>query len=324
MGLHIARFEQDGNTQWAFVKGEALQPIEGQYDSLAEFLARGRSAATDAAAAKGSPVPAGSVRLLSPVTAPCSILCQGLNYGSHRKEAGASSERPPFNLIFMKAPSSLSGPYDDVIRPRGVRLLDYELELGLVIGKPITSRTKITDANLADYVAGIVITNDVSARDVQIPQQQWFKGKSFRTFCPTGPWLYLLEPEDVPRLHDLDIKLQVNGQTRQEANTSQLIFRPAETLTELSGLMDLQPGDLVQTGTPGGVAASPPPAAVQRIARALLSESQMMKVFVKKQLENPKYLKDGDMMKLTMHSRDGAIDLGIMETRVVSENGATG
>lgn len=324
MGLHVARFEQNGNIRWGVVKGPSLHPVDGDFNSLADFLARGRAAASEAASGNGDSVPIDTVRLLSPVTGPCSIVCQGLNYGSHREEAGASTERPPFNLIFMKAPSALSGPYDDVIRPRGVRLLDYELELGLVIGKPITRRTKITDANLTEFVAGLVITNDVSARDVQIPQQQWFKGKSFRTFCPTGPFLYLLEPEDVPRIHDLDIKLEVNGQTRQQANTSQLIFNPAETLTELSGLMDLHPGDLIQTGTPGGVAASPPPAAVQRIARALLSESQMMKVFVKKQLENPKYLKDGDVMKLTMRSRDGAIDLGVMETRVVSENGAQG
>ncbi len=321
MGLHIARYEHEGGARWGVVEGGSIFPIPGEYDSLAAFLQHGRGAAASAVAeGKDKAFAVGSVRLLSPVTAPCSIVCQGLNYGSHRKEAGASAEKPPFNLIFMKAASSLSGPYDDVVRPRGVRLLDYELELGLVIGAPITGRTKITDANIADFVAGMVITNDVSARDVQIPQQQWFKGKSFRTFCPAGPYLYLLDASDVPRLHDLDIRLEVNGKVRQEASTSQFVFGPAETLTELSGLMDLHPGDLIQTGTPGGVAAKAPSAAKQRIARVLMDEKKLMKVFVKQQLKNPDYLKDGDVMKLTMRSRDGVIDLGVMETRVVAES----
>jgi len=320
MGIHVARYEREGRTEWGVVQGDGLMPIESEYSSLADFLNRGKSVAfgmKDEGA--GESVPVGSVRLLSPVTAPCSIVCQGLNYGSHRAESGAAAEKAPFNLFFMKADSSLSGPNDDVVRPRGIGLLDYELELGLVIGAEITAKTEITEDNLADYVAGIVISNDVSARDVQIPQNQWFKGKSYRTFCPTGPYLFLFDQEDIARLHDINIRLEVNGKVRQEANTSQLLYGPAESLTELSGLMDLRPGDLIQTGTPGGVAIKAPSAKVQRIARVLMDEKKMMKTFLKKQSENPAYLKDGDVMRLTMSSPDGAIDLGVMETRVAAE-----
>lgn len=320
MGMHIARYEREGKVAWGVVDKAGLRPIAGEYASLGDLLTQGKEAA--AAAQRddsGEAISLDAVRLLSPVTAPCNIVCQGLNYGTHRAEAGTSAEKAPFNLLFMKAPSSLSGPNDDIVRPRGVRLLDYELELGLIIGAPITGRTKVTDDNLADYVAGLVISNDVSARDVQIPQNQWFKGKSYRTFCPTGPYVYLLEKKDIPRLHDIDIRLEVNGKMRQEANTSQLLYGPAETLTELSGLMDLQPGDLIQTGTPGGIAIAAPSAKMQRIARILMDEKKMMKVFLKRQSENPNYLKDGDALKLTMRSKDGVIDLGVMETRVAAE-----
>ena len=322
MGVHVTRFEQDGDVRWGVVFGDRIAPLPDRYETLAEFLekgaatARGATESTDTICAK-------DVRMLSPVTAPCSIICQGLNYRDHLIETGGTGEKPPFNLLFVKAESSLSGPYDDVIRPPGVRLLDYELELGIVVGAHITNATTITDGNLADYVAGIVITNDVSARDVQIPQEQWFKGKSFRTFCPTGPYLYLLDNEDVPRLKNIDIELSVNGKSRQKSNTSNLLYGPAETLTELSGLMDLKPGDLIQTGTPGGVAVSAPPKIVQRLLRLVLGDEKLFKLFVKKQLRNPNYLKDGDVMTLTMKSKDETIDLGVMETRVAAGNGGT-
>ena len=321
MGVHVARYERDGTTEWGVVCPQGLHPIDGSYPTLADFLRGGRQLAMEMGDQSSEGLHAlDSVKFLGPVTAPCTIVCQGLNYGDHRAEAGIDTDKPPYNLMFVKASSALSGPTDNVIRPKGVQLLDYELELGVVIGTNITGPVQVTRENLTDYVAGIVISNDVSARDVQIPQQQWFKGKSFRTFCPTGPYLYLLDKHDADLLDRIDIRLEVNGKVRQESNTSHLIFKPAETLTELSGLMDLHPGDLVQTGTPGGVAAKAPPAAVQRIARFLLGEPKLMQVFVKKQLQNPNYLNDGDVMRLTMQTSDGAIDLGVMETRVVAES----
>jgi len=320
MGVHVARFEQADGIRWGVVEGDRLYSVPGTFATLAEFLSQGKGSAFELDTA-GEGIGLDSVRVLSPITAPCNVVCQGLNYNEHRVETGSatSDTRAPFNLMFMKADSSLSGPYDDVVRPKGVRLLDYELELGLVVGAPISKRTAMTDKNLADYVAGIVISNDVSARDVQIPQGQWFKGKSYRTFCPVGPYLYLFDGDDIKMLSNIDIRLEVNGEVRQEANTGQLLYGPAETLAELSGLMDLHPGDLVQTGTPGGVAVKPPPAHIQRIARFVFGESKLMKIFVKKQLQNPNYLNDGDVLKLTMRTADGSIDLGVMETRVVAE-----
>lgn len=317
MSLRIARFEHEGRIRWGSVDGDALAPIPGDFPRLADFLRDGREAAASALAAPGR-IPLAGARLLGPVTAPCSIVCQGVNYADHRAEAGLSGEKPPFNTIFTKADSALCGPNDDVIRPRHVRLLDYEIELGLVIGREITGPVKVTNENLHEYVAGVVISNDVSARDVQIPQQQWFKGKSYRTFCPVGPFLYLLSPGEGSRVLDLDVRLEVNGEARQDSNTRHLIYSPAETLTELSGLMDLRPGDLIQTGTPGGVAIKAPPPIVQKIAPLLLSPRKQMGAFIKGQLKSPNYLKDGDVMRLTIRNTDGSIDLGVMENRVVA------
>lgn len=319
MGMHVARFERSGEVAWGVATEAGLRPIPGSYDSLADFLERGREAARQTAEKQGLEALAfESVRLLGPVTAPCNVVCQGLNYGSHRAESGSTPGKPPFNMLFMKAASSLSGPYDDIVRPPGVRLLDYELELGLVIGAAVTAPTEVRLDDLTRYVAGIVLTNDVSARDVQIPQGQWFKGKSFRTFTPTGPYLYLLEPGDAELIYDLDLCLEVNGEARQQAHTSQLLFGPEETLTELSGLMDLRPGDLIQTGTPGGVALDAPSALQQRLARILMSERRMMRAFVDRQTGNSRYLQDGDVLRLKATSRDGTIDLGVMETKVVA------
>lgn len=319
MGIHVCRYRNNDGISWGVVKGNAVFQA-GEYETLHEFLVHGKADAFRLDTS-GDGINVGDVELLAPVTLPCSIVCQGLNYDEHRKESSVStSSRPPFNMMFMKASSSLSGPRGDIVRPPGVRLLDYELELGLVIGRDITEPAALTDATVADYVAGIVITNDVSARDVQIPQQQWFKGKSFRTFCPTGPYIYLFDSGDMAKLRDIDIRLEVNGEIRQQANTSQLIFEPAETLSELSRIMDLHPGDLVLTGTPGGVALNVSSAPVQRIMRFVLGEKKLMTIFLKTQMGNPNYLNDGDVITSTMRSPDGIIDLGVMEKRVVPES----
>ncbi|MEM1250251.1 MAG: fumarylacetoacetate hydrolase family protein [Acidobacteriota bacterium] len=318
MGSPLVRFAKDSRAAWGVLEGDAVHELTASHESLGRLLED--PSALDSYGVDGRPL--AELELLSPVTAPCQIVCQGLNYSSHRQEAGQQQARAPFNMIFSKPASTLSGPDQDVVRPPGVKLLDYELELGLVVGRSITGPTEITNDNLHEYVAGVVLTNDVSARDVQIPQQQWFKGKGYRTFCPTGPVLYLLEEGDVPRVLDLDVELRVNGELRQKANTSQLLYGPAETLTELSGLMDLHPGDLVQTGTPGGVALKAPSAAQQRIARALFSEKKIFEMFVERQASNPDYLKDGDVMELRATSSDGVVDLGVMRTRVVPEGGS--
>ncbi|MFN8531551.1 MAG: fumarylacetoacetate hydrolase family protein [Anaerolineae bacterium] len=213
-------------------------------------------------------------------------------------------------MIFMKADSSLCGAHDAVICPPRVKLLDYEIELGLVIGREISTPVEVTPENLHEFVAGITITNDISARDIQIPQEQWDKGKSYRTFCPTGPYLYLLEAEDVPLLNALELRLWVNGELRQSASTGDMLYKPAETLRELSEIMNLDPGDLILTGTPSGVAITPPPKLVQNLTALLLPPERRSALFIKTQLKNLRYLKAGDTIRASIASSNGQIDLG--------------
>ncbi|RUS46227.1 fumarylacetoacetate hydrolase family protein [Cohnella sp. AR92] len=310
MGLHIARFTENGNVLWGVQKGDRLLAVEGSYPTLAHFLRSGTQVAREVwQSGAGRAVNIEDVELLSPVTRPARIICQGANYGDHRAESGLEAARPPFNMIFSKADSSLAGPYSDVICPPHMKLLDYEIELGLVIGREIRKPTSIMDANLHEYVAGLVLTNDISARDVQLPQGQWLKGKSYRTFCPTGPYLYLLDAEDVPRIHDLELRLTVNGEIRQHAHTSQLLFKPDETLTELSEIMDLSPGDLILTGTCGGVAMKLGSTAMDRMMGTASAEEKY-RLFVESQRSVDRYLRTGDIIRSEIHSSDGRIQLG--------------
>ena len=163
-----------------------------------------------------------------------------------------------------------------------------------------------------------MIVNDYSARDVQIPQMQFYKGKSFRTFGPVGPWLTLLEPRDFSALRSLQLKLTVNDKLRQNDTTANLVYGPAETLTELSRVHDLEPGDLLATGTPAGCALSIPSPAKQKIA-AMLPEKAKWEMFLKVQAARPQYLKPGDVVEARIHSSDGRIDLGMQRNRIVAE-----
>ena len=318
MGVQVVRFRAQGNSAWGVVLREKVRTIPGRYETLAQFLAKGADKARQLAHAQddGGELEMGALELLSPVTEPCRIVCQGANYGAHREESGLSGNRPPYNLIFTKADSSLAGPRDDIICPPHVQLLDYEIELGLVIGKAIHGPEPVTDENLHEYVAGLVIANDVSARDVQLLEMQWYKGKSCRTFCPVGPYLYLLDPEDVPRIHDLELKLWVNGELRQSANSGQLLYKPAETLAELSGLMNFSPGDLILTGTAGGVAMKPGPEDTRLMFNPAIPHEEKIRTFVQRQQDHP-YLKDGDLIRCEIKSADGQIDLGVMENKVM-------
>lgn len=318
MGLQIVRFEKDSTEQWGVVSDNQILVLKNSYTSLAHFLEKGVEEAR-IIKENGSDVSVSfnEVIVLSPVTKPARIVCQGANYSSHRTEAGLEAARPPFNMIFSKADSSLCGAYDDIIRPSHVQLLDYEIELGLIIGAEISQEEKVTDENLHQYVAGLVAFNDVSARDVQLSQGQWLKGKSYRTFGPTGPFLYLLDKEDTQLIHELQLNLWVNDELRQSANTNQLIFKPAETLTELSEIMDLSKGDLVITGTTGGVALNLSKEVLGQITSAAVPDEEKLKILVSSQSGSDKYLKDGDVIRLQIKSSDGTIDLGEQVNKVV-------
>ena len=222
MGVQVVHFEKNQQKRWGVVVDGKIKVLSNTYATLAQFLEDGQVEARKLVKEEAEEVVSfDEITLLSPVTKPARIICQGANYATHREEAGMEAKRPPFNLIFSKADSTLTGANSDIVRPAHVQLLDYEIELGLVIGTEINEAVEVTDENLHEYVAGLVVTNDISARDVQMVQGQWLKGKSYRTFCPTGPILHLLDPEEIPLIHDLEINLWVNDELRQSASTSQ-------------------------------------------------------------------------------------------------------
>ena len=322
MGVQVIRFEKNQQEQWGVVSGDHILCLSGTYKSLADFLEKGKE---EARTIKGSDntesVLLNEVTILSPVTKPARIICQGVNYSAHRSETGMEAARSPFNMIFSKADSSLCGANSEIIRPRGVKLLDYEVELGLVIGTDLKEAVEVTDENLHHYIAGLVIANDVSARDVQLSEGQWLKGKSYRTFCPVGPYLYLLNKEEFPLIHNLELKLWVNEELRQAANSSQLLYKPAETVTELSDIMDLSTGDVIMTGTAGGVALNLTSEVMGQLSNMSVPYHQKLNLLVEKQLASGKYLEDGDVIRCQIRSADGLIDLGEQINKVVPSKG---
>ncbi len=209
-------------------------------------------------------------------------------------------------------------PFDDIVRPGHVRYLDYEVEIGLVIGRELPVGTQVTEENWTSFVAGLVVTNDVSARDVQLPKTQFFESKSYPTFTPVGPALVLLDDDELKRFGDLRLRLWVNGELRQDAVVDgDMIYSPLEALQALSRFQRLDAGDLLLTGTPEGTALSAPPKPVEIIA-AFLPPALKWKLFFQRQAQNPKYLKHGDVVEVAIGTDDGAIDLGRQRTVVRS------
>jgi 2-keto-4-pentenoate hydratase/2-oxohepta-3-ene-1,7-dioic acid hydratase in catechol pathway len=267
--------------------------------------------AAGSAAAGG--VPVDQLSLQSPVTTPCRLVAQAVNYRGHAQESGVG-ERPPV-VFFRKSSASVSGPTDDVVRPRHVRLLDYEVEVGLVMGHQLPIGAAVTDADLPDYVAGLVMCNDVSARDVQLEKGQFYESKSYPTFTPTGPRLVLLDPEDFGRLAGLRLRLWVNSELRQDATLADMITRPAAALTLLARFQPLDPGDLLLTGTPGGTALQAPPAVIEKMGD-LLPTPLKWRVFFSRQERNPAYLKAGDVVTASVATGDGTLDLGTQRVAI--------
>lgn len=187
------------------------------------------------------------VRIGMPVAGARQFIAIGLNYRKHAEEAGLPLPTEP--IVFTKAITSLSGPNDSIVMPDGSEQTDWEIELGIVIG---SKAQKVTEAQALDYVAGYCAANDVSERHWQIHRNgQWGKGKSFDTFGPIGP--YLVTTDEIPDPQTLEMHLQVNGQTMQKSNTSDMIFSVAHLVSYLSQFMTLLPGDVIITGTPAGV-----------------------------------------------------------------------
>jgi 2-keto-4-pentenoate hydratase/2-oxohepta-3-ene-1,7-dioic acid hydratase in catechol pathway len=210
------------------------------------------------------------------------FMCIGLNYADHAAETGADIPEHP--ILFMKANSAITGPNDDVVMPRGSATTDWEVELGVVIGK---AAKYVSEEEALNYVAGYCLCNDVSERHFQTSLTgQWTKGKSCDTFGPTGPWLVTRDEVEDPQ--NLDMWLNVNGKRMQTGNTKTMIFTVAQVISHLSQLFTLHPGDVISTGTPPGVGMGMKP--------------------------EPVYLKDGDVMELSIQG------LGIQRQNVRADD----
>ena len=222
------------------------------------------------------------VRLGPPIARPSKIVCIGLNFADHAREAGAEPPKEP--VIFFKATSALAGPNDDVVIPKNSEKTDWEVELGVVISK---KASYVEEADAMDHVAGYVLHNDYSERTFQIERGgQWVKGKSADTFAPLGP--YLVTKDEIPDVHRLHMWLKVNGETVQDGTTADMIFGIPALVSYLSQYMTLLPGDVISTGTPAGVGLGMKP---------------------------PQYLKVGDVVEL------GIDGLGTSRQRLRAYNG---
>lgn len=309
MTTHLVRFDHAGATRWGVVHGARIAPLDRDYASTAALITGGE-ADWRAAAERAPTLGLDAVALRSPVTAPARVICQGANYRQHMLESGVDPDAKRFNMFFEKSDAAIQGPVGSIVRPAHVRLLDYEIELALVVRKPVTGPVTVTPETLHEYVFGLTIANDVSARDVQLPEMQFFKGKSYRGFCPLGPYLAILEPQDVGQLDQLRLTLEVNGDVRQRDSTRNLVYKPAETITELSTFSDLSPGDVLLTGTPAGCALRAPKRFVRNLMQLVLPERQLWRAFIRAQSRRVEYLKPGDVVRATIASEDRAIDLG--------------
>ncbi|OOY05157.1 fumarylacetoacetate hydrolase family protein [Thioclava sp. F28-4] len=224
-------------------------------------------------------VPEGT-RLGAPVAGIGKMICIGLNYADHAAESGA--QVPPEPLIFMKATSAIQGPNDPIVLPRGSEQTDWEVELGIVIGKPAKY---VSEEDAMDYVAGFVLANDVSERSYQKDRAgQWTKGKSCDSFGPLGP--YLVTRDAVADPQKLAMKLSVNGEVMQNGSTATMVFGVKTLVSYLSQFMTLHPGDVISTGTPPGVAMG---------------------------METPRFLRPGDVVELEIEG------LGKQRAEVVAD-----
>ena len=225
-------------------------------DITGTFLAADGLALTRAALAAGElavlAVPEGT-RVGAPIARPGKIVCIGLNYRDHAAESGAQIPAEP--VVFMKAPNTVVGPTDEVLVPRRSTCTDWEVELGVVVGARASYLTSAQEA--ANCVAGYVLSHDVSEREFQLERGgTWDKGKSCDTFNPLGPWL--VPADEIDDVSGLGLRLWVNGELRQDGNSKDMIFDVVEVVRYLSQFMVLEPGDLINTGTPAGVALGHP------------------------------------------------------------------
>ncbi len=317
MPLALVRFRHNSHIRWGLIgEQNTVLPLPLPCTTTAELISLGYQAVAATCQDAEDALPDDSIELLSPITEDAKVLCQGANYRQHMIDSGIDPDAKAFNMFFTKSSASITAPTGGIVRPAHVQLLDYEVELTLVLARRTNASVQVNESNLHDYVAGICIGNDISARDVQIPQMQFHKGKSYRTFCPLGPVLCLLNKDDMQQLGNLHLTLSVNGQIRQSDTTANLVFEPAETISEYSEVANFNPGDVIMTGTPSGCALALPSPLLIRLS-ALLPEQKRWQFFINKQLKRPQYLKTGDIIECTIRSMDGLIDLGKQQHRII-------
>ena len=317
MALHIIRYLQEKEVSWGVHlenKYYRLKPELQQFYSTGDLIRLGIQH-IQAQIDFDQVIDLDGITFLSPITSNQKIICQGANYRQHMIDSGMDPDAKKFNMFFTKSSASIHGPQGEIIKPKHVQLLDYEIELCLVLKQDIQAEISVNAFNLHDYVAGICIGNDVSARDIQIPETQFYKGKSYRTFCPLGPMLCLLEQDEMHYLDHLELRLTVNQHVRQQDSARNMVFKPAETLSEMSQFVDFNAGDVLMTGTPSGCALSIPSPLLVKVA-TLLSEQKKWQIFIQKQKNNGRYLCIGDAVESSIKSSDGKINLGMQKHKI--------
>jgi 2-keto-4-pentenoate hydratase/2-oxohepta-3-ene-1,7-dioic acid hydratase in catechol pathway len=226
--VRLARFRRGDRISTGTLEGDVARPLRGTFFEDPIPI--------------GDTIPLAEVRLLAPLI-PSKVVCVGRNYVEHAEELGSDIPKEP--LLFMKPSTAVIGPNDPIRLPSESDRVDHEGELGVVIGRPCR---RISEEEAPKYILGYTCGNDVTARDLQKKDGQWTRAKGFDSFCPLGPWV---ETELDPG--DLQIATRVNGETRQRARTSDMIFPPATLISYVSQVMTLLPGDVILTGTPSGV-----------------------------------------------------------------------
>jgi 2-keto-4-pentenoate hydratase/2-oxohepta-3-ene-1,7-dioic acid hydratase in catechol pathway len=275
--MRLVTFSIHGQAALGRVEGDEITPLPAQFGSMLDLIIGWQELEPvlrkALSAADARPFPLEDVDLLPPLPRPGKILAIGLNYADHIRETGAAS--PPRQIWFCKQPTAANGPFDPIMLPKVATEIDYEAELVVVIGK---GGRNISRADAPAAVFGYCVGNDVSARDWQMATSQWMLGKSFDTHAPFGPWI--TTAGEVPDPHSLGIRSFVNGEKRQDSSTSNLVFDIWDQIAHVSQVMTLEPGDLIFTGTPGGVGMGMKP---------------------------PRYLKDGDVVRIEI-DKLGAIE----------------
>ena len=247
--MKLIRFGNVGNEKPGIHKDGKHYDLSAHIKDYDEnfFANNGLEKLKTIAAQENLPLVATTERIGSPIARPSKIVCIGLNYAKHAKETGAAIPTEP--ILFLKSSSSLSGPFDPIMIPKGSEKTDWEVELAVVIGK---KASYVSEAEAMDYVAGYVLHNDVSERAYQLERGgTWDKGKGCDTFAPLGPWL--VTKDEIENPHELRLWLSLNGKMMQDENTNDLIFNIPQLISYTSQFMTLLPGDVISTGTPAGV-----------------------------------------------------------------------